>query len=898
MSLATVNELQTAMGQVLASAGTARFPILLTGGTDAGKLWVLQQAAGQLGNARLLTGDCRVVDKLPFVLESLLLPMEKELRLREAMDVLDENGCHRLSAVFRGKLDVERVFSRSRSFYGFKHRRDEILQPLDSAREVSVLLEYLSQETPLIIGLRHMELADPLLVRTLEMLPVFRFLPRVLLVYLFDDSRKQGEFSTYVQRLQRDGAPVIHVSQELWRSRIPAETSPAILEALERSRLTPGERLIWLRWKGKQLESAPEHGLELAERLLSSLSVSGRRIFGLLAFLDDDIPRAALQRMASGLDVDDHDLEAALQLAESAGLIQHSEERISRCCDGIFHWIRELTEKEEWQKAAGVVRENRPQHGQCLADQVTEFRLCVAASSWNAAFKQALQLGRSALQLHSASHALRFLNFASESLLPRLERPDHWEMFEFHRFFGNVLVLDHQPERARRQFDVALDLIDRLRDAEADTLRARVFNDIAFLELSTPGGDSRRARRLLTRSLQYAATARNRVSTSNQFGLAHYLDGDLEMARVFFSDNLKMLMMRKGEQEYLEDVDSTLRGLAAIAQRTGELRRALSCVNELVDLHKGQEDLEVMAHTWQYRGMILSRRGDFENAVEDFQRSLDLCDKAGDVFGRARVLINLGETLLLLGETRRAHETLKESLILSREMDNAKGEAICLGQLAQVMILKGRFDEAHAMLGTDRRIAEEINDQYGIAWSMTLKAEAYFWEGKQSHASTLFSEARELAGRRQFLAPMVQSTLGQARCLLLSGEADNAAGLLEELEIRMAHREDPVLEARIQMVRAEVEVARQRLFRAVQFINQAFITFERLGLQFDLAVCRLREARIARIQGEEETGNHRMAEAIALFEKMEANYFAEEAQRLLAFPPVGDQGKPPGRRNE
>jgi hypothetical protein len=67
--------------------------------------------------------------------------------------------------------------------------------------------------------------------------------------------------------------------------------------------------------------------------------------------------------------------------------------------------------------------------------------------------------------------------------------------------------------------------------------------------------------------------------------MVHYTGGDLEMARLFFSDNLKMLIMKKGKEELRQEVDTTLRGCAAVSQKLGDLRKALSYVNQLLDLY-------------------------------------------------------------------------------------------------------------------------------------------------------------------------------------------------------------------------------------------------------------------------------------------------------------------------
>jgi tetratricopeptide (TPR) repeat protein len=328
-------------------------------------------------------------------------------------------------------------------------------------------------------------------------------------------------------------------------------------------------------------------------------------------------------------------------------------------------------------------------------------------------------------------------------------------------------------------------------------------------------------------------------------------------------------------------MDSTLRGLSSIAQRMGELRKSISYLNELMNLYCEDEGSEVLAHTYQYRGMILTKRGDFQDATKDFDKSLELYDQLSDLFGRARVLINLGQTLLLTGETTRAHKIFRESLVISQKLGNPKGEAISLGNLAQIMVLKGNFSEAHNMLGTDLKISRQINDHFGVVFAQLYKASAYFWERKFKKSLDLFKECNATATKRKLYQPMVSSGIGIVRVLLETGEIAAAVTALDEIEKQMEHREDPIIEARFQAVNAELEIAQGKYSKATRCLNTAYLTFEKTGLIFEQALCLLKEAKIALAQGAKETYVTRLGDARSLFMKMEADYFFRNANHFL-----------------
>jgi flagellin-specific chaperone FliS len=104
---------------------------------------------------------------------------------------------------------------------------------------------------------------------------------------------------------------------------------------------------------------------------------------------------------------------------------------------------------------------------------------------------------------------------------------------------------------------------------------------------------------------------------------------------------------------------------------------------------------------------------------------------------------------------------------------------------------------------------------------------------------------------------------------------------LKRIEKILTETNNQLLEARFHAIRAEYKIESDELVEAEKSLNLSFVTFEKTGLVFEKALCRIKEAKIALKRNEKEIYLTSLNDARNIFLEMGADYFERNSDKMV-----------------
>ncbi len=162
----------------------------------------------------------------------------------------------------------------------------------------------------------------------------------------------------------------------------------------------------------------------------------------------------------------------------------------------------------------------------------------------------------------------------------------------------------------------------------------------------------------------------------------------------------------------------SLRQLAAVRWRTGDLAGARRVIDEGLDLAKrnGLDEWEGrLLRNW---GMVEEHLGDYAAAERHYQGALERARRRADRREVALGLNDLGIAAYYLGDLLKALRLEEEALAMRVEMGDRVGEATVLNNLALTTGAIGDFAASRDLFSRTMEIAEDVGDAEGVAASI------------------------------------------------------------------------------------------------------------------------------------------------------------------------------------
>ena len=243
----------------------------------------------------------------------------------------------------------------------------------------------------------------------------------------------------------------------------------------------------------------------------------------------------------------------------------------------------------------------------------------------------AMQLGSVALAQGQPDRGLALFGRALP-ILKGAVGPRHPLVGGLHNNFGAVYFGNHEYEKARTEFALAVSIEEELSGADSVTLSDKLYN-LAIVNDRLGDADAAKRTFLRVREMyvrQHGAEHPYVAAVHEELGILARNQGDLDAARKEFEVALELKTKALGEMH--PEVANALKGLAYVEQTAGNLERALELFERsatLIMVAVG-EDHERSANARARIAKVKYRLGRFAEARHDAAQALETFAAVGE----------------------------------------------------------------------------------------------------------------------------------------------------------------------------------------------------------------------------------------------------------------------------
>jgi predicted ATPase len=304
---------------------------------------------------------------------------------------------------------------------------------------------------------------------------------------------------------------------------------------------------------------------------------------------------------------------------------------------------------------------------------------------------------------------------------------------------GDVSAILGESDEASRQYEFVREQAeDTERQQRMHRKQAKLYVDIGRMDEGLEHLDSGLAR---SDDTSPAETAR----LHGVYGHALTVQGDPDEGLDRFDTALSAIEAIADEEAAREIRSDVLNGIGNARRSKGEIDRAVGVFEELVELHRENDDEAELATVLSNYGATLSRAGESRHSLEVYQEARELYEEIGDQRGVMAVLNNMGITYQYLDEHEQAIECFEEGLELARATDDRRTLALLYVNLGYAYNNLANFEQAGEYAERAKELGEDIGDPTTVVCTHEIQGARYLYMGDPERALEVTTEGLELA---------------------------------------------------------------------------------------------------------------------------------------------------------
>jgi class 3 adenylate cyclase/tetratricopeptide (TPR) repeat protein len=330
---------------------------------------------------------------------------------------------------------------------------------------------------------------------------------------------------------------------------------------------------------------------------------------------------------------------------------------------------------------------------------------------------------------------------------------------------------------AEEFYQRAVDASRHLDGLEGATL-AQVHERLG--EVRERAGQYQRAEASYRQARKFAAG--DPVVQARLFSRVATLQGRLQrcsLALAWITRGLRLLEHEEGADAAFERAE-LLATYAQFCMEEGHAKQALVWCNRAIETAEAGGNLAAEAHARRIIDWALHDLGQLDDDVHS-RRALALYEELGDLRGQAKVLSNLAITAYWKGDWNLTIRHLERSIAVIERTGDEVTKAFTTLNLTDILLDQGRGDEALGLLDGAVRALRAAGDRTGTALAKLELGRGALHSGRFEDAGLLFEEARDEFDSLGVQRLAFWASARIAECRLLSGEAQAALTLAEQL---------------------------------------------------------------------------------------------------------------------
>ncbi len=313
---------------------------------------------------------------------------------------------------------------------------------------------------------------------------------------------------------------------------------------------------------------------------------------------------------------------------------------------------------------------------------------------------------------------------------------------------------------------------------------------------------------------------------------------ELDSARSLYRRAASLLR----EQNDREGEAETLRSLATVERRYGDLETALAHLDRAVELV--DEDSVVSAKCAGTRGLCLMAKGDWAAAEREFRVALQGAEDHGDEHYARLMSHNLGLPALTRGDFGEALRWLRRTLQYGRSAPPIPQEAAVHLNMARCHLYRGEFAECETHLDRSLELSQLFN--LGVLQGEVFENYGNLYRERREFGHALEFYSRAERTYKEAGVDLARYELPEERAVLSAREGDLAAAraALDQLvAARAAMQNEAALKsavlarAHVMLAQGEHDAARSELAPALRHFREYNFHYYEAQAAMALASC-------------------------------------------------------------
>jgi len=350
----------------------------------------------------------------------------------------------------------------------------------------------------------------------------------------------------------------------------------------------------------------------------------------------------------------------------------------------------------------------------------------------------------------------------------------------------------------------------------------------------------------LEESLDYANTVKSCFNNDKLLGRVYTQLGKIYGGLGDIDNALDALQKGLDLNRELDDhilIAESMLNMGNMYRANGQLDIALETYENSLELLQDTEDNVKIAFALNNIGVILGDKGHFTKAEEYYQNSLTQIEKTGNISYISVVLQGLGNLYFLQGDLEKSKTYHLRSLELKEELGNNELLVPTLAEIMQINIEEGDMNTAKSYLNRIEELAERTSNKViKLYWKY---CKAIYLKNKKRNKYKVDAERifEEIVATNDFRFEILIDTFYHLiELLVIEFKMYGEPVVLDEIEnyvttlyeIAQEHQIFPSIVDSL-ILRAKLSAAKNKVEKALAFIEQALITSEERGLTLHLA---------------------------------------------------------------
>ncbi len=293
-------------------------------------------------------------------------------------------------------------------------------------------------------------------------------------------------------------------------------------------------------------------------------------------------------------------------------------------------------------------------------------------------------------------------------------------------------------------------------------------------------------------------------------------------------------------------------------------------------LADGHRSLAILKDTTHYReiaqahnelGNAYVRYSHPQEAIAHLEQGLEILERIGDEHEAARIYGNLA-FIYYQRDLGRSAAYLNRALETMRRLGNVWGESQALQNLGIIHYAQGDYDEAIASYEASLAIKMRLGDNLGIADCHINLGEAYRAKGDPQRAIVHLRKGVTIAREIGVEQAEAEGHRQLAECFLEVEDAESALTACEEALARAREIGDRREEGIIRRVQGDAYAQLGAMDQACDYLAQSAAILRELNQEFDLGTTLYRQGCVLAQVGQYRDARQSLREAVALFQKL------------------------------